>query len=221
MGFLCASEGTLYQDTIKADTTKVDLSGITDLLFPKVRGLEMQIDEGIKDYAQAISDVTAKSEGEQQEAERRIGTTRQEGISALKEQGAQAAYEGRMAMTQAEMVASSEEARLGVSGVRSTGSPLSAAQQNVDLATAAADRTIERGNAGIKFGGLIFGSRMGDIRGAETLLTAGLDRKKNELSRKKKELESNKQKMLDLATVGSVVDFTSSFYGFGKGVGMW
>lgn len=88
------------------------------------------------------------------ERNRRIGALKEEGVLSLKEQGAQAAFEGRMATTQAEMIASSEEARLGTSGVRAKGSPLLAAQQNVDLAFAAADRTIERGRAGMAVGGV-------------------------------------------------------------------
>ena len=91
------------------------------------QGTAMKIKEGIRDYTQAVSDLTAKGTEAQQEAQRRIGTARAEGVLGLKEQGAQAAFEGRMAMTQAEMVASSEEAKLGASGVRSTGSPLTAA----------------------------------------------------------------------------------------------
>ncbi|KKL79100.1 hypothetical protein LCGC14_2018270, partial [marine sediment metagenome] len=108
------------------------------------------------DYNQAITDIQARSAATTAEATRRIGTTKEEGVLSLKEQGAQAAFEGRMAMTQAEMVASSEEAKLGASGVRAKGSPLAAAQQNVDLAFAAADRTIERGSAGMAMGTITF-----------------------------------------------------------------
>ncbi len=144
--------------------------------------------EAIGDYYAAIEQVQERSAETSAEATRRIGTTKEEGILSLKEQGAQAAFEGKMAMTQAEMIASSEEAKLGASGVRAKGSPLLAAQQNVDLAFAAADRTIEKGSAGVALGGLKFGTAMADISAQETLLTSEYSRQEKELKRKLKEL---------------------------------
>ncbi len=152
----------------------------------KVAGQEWSETAG--DYYAAIEQVKERSAEAATEATRRLGTTKEEGILSLKEQGAQAAYEGKMAMTQAEMVASSEEAKLGASGVRARGSPLLAAQQNVDLAFAAADRTIQKGSAGVALGGLKFGTAMADIGAQETMLTSEYARQQKELKRKMKEL---------------------------------
>ena len=147
----------------------------------------MQIAETIQDYFAGIAQIEEQKKEVSAEAARIIGTTKEEGILSLKEQGAQAAFEGKMAMTQAEMVASSEEAKLGASGVRAKGSPLLAAQQNVDRAAAAADRTIQKGSAGMALGGLKFGTAMADIGAQESMLTAEYNRKQKEMWRKLKE----------------------------------
>ncbi|HEC61758.1 MAG TPA: hypothetical protein ENI27_05830 [bacterium] len=175
-------------------------------------GTRMKIEEGIADYNQAITDIQARSAATTAEATRRIGTTKEEGVLSLKEQGAQAAFEGRMAMTQAEMVASSEEAKLGASGVRAKGSPLAAAQQNVDLAFAAADRTIERGSAGMAMGGVRLKTGLADIGAQETLLTAEYARKRAGMLRKRDELQKNKTAMVALAVVGGAPSLGTSFY---------
>ncbi len=152
----------------------------------RAAGLSEQ--ETLDDYTAAIKQVQERSAEASAEATRRIGTTKAEGIMSLKEQGTQAAYEGKMAMTQAEMIASSEEAKLGASGVRAKGSPLLAAQQNVDLAFAAADRTIEKGSAGVALGGLKFGTAMADIGAQETMLTSEYARQRDEMFRKQFEI---------------------------------
>ena len=171
-----------------------------------------KIEEGIADYQQAIADVQAKSAETAAEATRRIGATKEEGVLSLKEQGAQAAYEGRMAMTQAEMTASSEEAKLGASGVRAKGSPLLAAQQNVDLAFAAADRTIESGKAAVSIGGVQLKNTIAGIGAQESLLTSEYARQQREMERKKKELQENKGSMVAWAVAGGSVGLASSFY---------
>ncbi len=157
-------------------------------MIATARAAGQEISETIGDYFAAIEQVQERSAETSVEAARRLGTTKEEGIMSLKEQGAQAAFEGRMAMTQAEMVASSEEAKLGASGVRPTGSPLLAAQQNVDIAAAAADRTIQKGSAGMALGGLKFGTAMADIGAQETMLTSEYARQQKEMRRKLKEL---------------------------------
>ena len=144
-------------------------------------------EEAVEDYWAAIEEVKARSAETEVEAARRIGTTKEGGILSLKEQGAQAAFEGRMAMTGAEMAASSEEARLGAAGVRAKGSPLMAAQQNVDLAFAAAERTIEKGSAGVALGGVRFKTGLADIGAATSLLTEQYRRQIAEYRRKIKQ----------------------------------
>ena len=177
---------------------------------------EMKVDEGIEDYSRAIADVKARSGEVSAEADRRIGTTKEEGILSLKEQGAQAAFEGRMAMTQAEMVASSEEAKLGASGVRAKGSPLLAAQQNVDLAFAAADRTIEKGSAGVALGGVRLKTGLADIGAQETMLTSEYSRKQTELERKKRELQANRSDIVKWAKIGGAAGVASKFFDVAK-----
>ncbi len=182
-------------------------------------GTKMKIDEGIGDYSRAIADVKARSGEISAEASRRIGTTKEEGILSLKEQGAQAAFEGRMAMTQAEMVASSEEAKLGASGVRAKGSPLLAAQQNVDLAFAAADRTIQKGSAGVALGGVRLKTGMADIGAQASMLTSEYARKQAEAERKKAELKANRTKMIAVAAAGGFGSLATSFYNIGQSKG--
>ena len=145
-------------------------------------------EESIEDYWAAIEETKIRSEEARGEAERRIGTLKEEGVLSLKEQGAQAAFDARTAMTQAEMVASSEEAKLGASGVRAKGSPLLAAQQNVDLAFAAADRTIEAGKSAITIGGVKLKTGMSDIGAASSLLTEQYERQQKEYIRKIRQL---------------------------------
>ena len=140
--------------------------------------------EAIEDYWAAIEETKVRSGEARGEAERRIGTLKEEGVLSLKEQGAQAAYDAKTAMTQAEMVASSEEARLGASGVRAKGSPLLSAQQNVDFAFAAADRTIETGRAGVALGGVKLKTGLADIEAASSLLTEQYARQYKEYVRK-------------------------------------
>ena len=141
-------------------------------------------EEAIEDYWAAIEEVEARSAEAGVESERRIGTMKEEGILSLKEQGAQAAFEGRMAMTGTEMAASAEEAGLGAAGVRVKGSPLMAAQQNVDLAFAAAERTIETGRAGVTLGGVKLKTGLADIEATSSLLTAQYERQRLEYIRK-------------------------------------
>jgi len=144
--------------------------------------------EAIIDYHYAMEELKKKAAEARGEGERRIGTAKEEGILSLKEQGAQAAFEGRMAMTGAEMAASAEEAGLGAAGVRAKGSPLLAAQQNVDLAFAAAERTIETGRAGVALGGVKLKTGLADIGAAESLLTEQYRRQYAEYWRKMKAL---------------------------------
>lgn len=149
---------------------------------------EEQIKESIGDYQEAITNTEAQIAEVAGERERRIGATKAEGVLALKEQGAQSAYESRIAMTQAEMTASAVENKLGASGVRQTGSPLLAAQQQVDLAYATAERTVQAGGAAMTLGGVKLGGAMGDISATTTLMTAEYQRRLATYRRKLKEI---------------------------------
>jgi hypothetical protein len=208
-----------------------------------VIGTGMKIEEGIADYNRARQDTAARRKDSADEATRRIratnteglrqiGATREQGVLGLKEQSAQAAFQGRMAMTQAEMTASSAVAGLGASGVRAKGSPLMAAQQNVDLAFAAADRTIAQGNAGVKMGGLQLKTGLGNIDAQTKLATGNLaaqstlatneyNRRIAESTRKRDELVKNKAAMLVVAGMGASGSLASSFYDLGTDQGWW
>lgn len=226
-------------------------------------GTAMKINEAISDYNYAIADInaqtteanreanrrrsivtsetTARLNEVSAEASRRRSQTTEEGVLALKEQGAQAEFESRMAMTQAEMTASGQEARLGSSGTRLGGSPLLAAQQDVNLAFAAADRTAESGAAQMKIGGVQLKNRLGDITAdqrltraelsrqqshelsditaQESYLTADYGRKVAEMTRKRNYLSANKAGMVAIAAAGGLAGLSSSFYNYGRDLG--
>ena len=131
-------------------TFLIGLAGLGLGIYGMVRegeATEAQIGESIADYQEAITNTEAQLAEVESERTRQIGTIKGVGVLELKEQGAQSAYESRLAMTQAAMTASAVENKLGASGVRQTGSPLLAAQQQVDLAYAQAERTVEAGRA--------------------------------------------------------------------------
>jgi hypothetical protein len=172
----------------------------------------MKIEEGISDYTNAIAQEQARIAETEAERDRRIATTKGEGVLALKEQGAQSAYESRLAYTQAELTASAVENKLGASGVRQTGSPLLAAQQQVDIAYAQADRTMESGQAAMTLGGMKLGGQMADITAASTLATNEYNRRQTEMRRKKTYLEENKAAMVGWAAVGGAPGLAASFY---------
>jgi len=144
-----------------------------------------------------------------------------EGIRSLKEQGAQAAYEGKMALTKAELVSSGEESRLAKSGVRMAGSPLLAAQQNVDLAYAAADRTVESGNAAMGIGGIRLQNTISDIHAQASLVTSEYERRRQEALRKRDELEKNKKAMVLIAAAGGAPGLGTAFYKAGVASDWW
>lgn len=123
------------------------------------------------------------------EAGRQIAKVKGEGVLSLQEQGAQTAYEARIAQTQAELTASAVENKLGASGVRQTGSPLLAAQQQVDLAYAQAERTTEAGAAALTLGGVRLAGSLSDISAMATLTTAEYNRRLASYRRKLGELQ--------------------------------
>ena len=197
-------------------------------------GTAKRIDEGISDYNAEIARTSNQLADRRAEVVRQLKVSRneearvfkdvkQEGVLSLREQSAQAGFESRAAFTQAEGFASSEEARLGASGVRASGSPLLAAQQNVDLAFAAADRTAERGSAGVRLGGVRLGNQLGGVRaqgeiqrggitGQQTLVTREANRRIAEQARKRNELQSNRTALIAIAAAGGAAGLASTFY---------
>jgi len=175
---------------------------------------EAQIGESIADYQEAITNTEAQLAEIESERTRQLGTIKGAGVLELKEQGAQSAYESRIAMTQAEMTASAVENKLGASGVRQTGSPLLAAQQQVDLAYATAERTVQAGGAAMTLGGVKLGGAMEDISAAATLATAEYQRRLATYRRKLTALQGPTPTGATSGTVTSLGPAFSSSPGF-------
>ncbi len=199
----------------------VDVGLTASAMYAAGRGTAMKIEEARGDYAREIVDIEARQREVSGETARRTAGAREQGVLALKEQGSQSAFESRMAMTQTELITSGEESKLGKSGVRMGGSPLLAAQQNVDLASAAADRTVESGMAGMAIGGVQLANTLGDIEARGTLTTAEYERRQQEARFKRRELKSNKVKMVGLAVAGGAGALGTSFYNLGTTKGWW
>lgn len=213
----------------------VDMGALAAAMVATGEATKYKIDEAIGDYDQAILDIDAQIDETELERDRKLGQldynyrfALEGGEAALGEKSAAAKYDTRMAMTKAEMIASSAENALGSSGVRASGSPLLAAQQQVDLAFAAADRTAEAGSAGVKLGGLALGKQLTsiehgrqDVRAQSSLLTSEFGRRRAGNVRKKTELEENRGKMIAWAYAGGAPALTSSFYNASKTFNWW
>ena len=207
-------------------------------LYATAVGTRMKIDEGIADYGREITRLNAQKVEQAGEANRQIsaiaterdrvfGATTEEGTLSLQEAGRQASFRSQGAFTQAEQLASSEEARLGASGVRAGGSPLLAAQQNVDLAFAAAERVAESGRAGIQIGGVRLGNQLqgitaqaknqqANISARSTLVSSEFDRRTAENRFKRNELAENRNRLVILSALGGAAGVASSFYQYGS-----
>ncbi len=197
-------------------------------------GVNMQINEAISQYARDVANINAQSRDRTEEAARRTdisqaeelrvrGQTTTQGVLSLKEVSAQAAFASKQALTAAELNASSEEARLGASGVRAKGSPLLAAQQRVDQGFAQADRVIESGRSRVALGGLQLGGQLSkiasagtiersNIAGQQTLVTNEFSRRAAEQITKSAELERRRGALVGVAALGGAGALISSFY---------
>jgi len=194
------------------------LGGAAALLLQTVsltqtrRAMRMKIKESLDDYREAKVDEEERAYENRQETARQQGAVGREGVASLKEAGRQSAFESYMAVTQAERGASAIENRLGQSGVRASGSPLLAAQQDVDLQFAAADRIAESGSKGLEIGGIRLGSQLQGIKAQGTLAANEYTRRLENIERKRSELEGNEQAMLNIALLGGAATLASSFY---------
>lgn len=168
----------------------------------------MKIQEGLADYTEYLAQIEAAGTEQVSEGIRKGMQTRAEGIAAIGEMSRQAAYETKTAYMGAELTSSAQEAKLGASGVRATGSPLLAAQQMSDVAWGAAGEKGRAGAAGITLGGLKLGGSLADIRAQTTLLTSEYQRKLTSARRKKTELETNAPEMIRQANLGAIIDWT-------------
>jgi len=146
----------------------------------EISGSALEQQEARRFYKREIGRLEEKQGEATGEAERQIGSTMEAGVAGLREQGAQAAYETKLATIKTELTTSSEEARLGRSGARMGGSPLLAAQQNVNLAAAAAERSAEAGMSAVTIGGIKLKSELGGIAAQHTLLTSEYERQREE-----------------------------------------
>jgi len=177
-----------------------------------MKGMELKIEEAKTDYTKEIERLQEQLTARETVAASEIGRTRELGIAALTERGAQAAFESQKAMREVEQTASAAESRIGASGVRASGSALAAAQQDVDIAYAGAQRTAEAGEAAMKIGGLQLSGQLKGQAEQKTLLTLGYNQQITEQQRKLTELQGNAQQYLENIRLGGMAELTSSFY---------
>ena len=181
-------------------------------LAANVLATGLKIDEGIADYEQALLDVQARRNETVNARNERVARIKEEGVATLREQGAQNAFEAKTAITAAELVAGAEESRLGRSGLQQRGSPLLAAQQNVDLAYAAADRSIEAAGNALTIGGLRLSNTIKEEKARTSVLTQEFGRQEADLTRKRDELSSGKAGYLLIAAAGGMASLGHTWY---------
>ena len=186
-----------------------------------VTGVGLKLGEAVAEYNRQEANLGTRISETTAEGARQISTAKAEGILSLEEQGRQNAFEAQTVTRQAEQLASSQENKLGVSGVRATGSPLLAAQQEVDVAFGAAENKIQAGNAAMRIGGLRLQNTFGDIGARTSLLTAELGREQSDLARRRAELQTNMPLYLSIAALGGAASLASSFYTLGSNQGWW
>jgi len=177
---------------------------------------EMQINEAIASYGRDIKELEAKIVTQQGLTRASMDETRRIGVEELKEVGREAGFQAKTGYTTAERLALSAENRIGASGVRAIGSPVMGAQQDVDLAFAAVDRNVERGESALKIGGLRLASSLAKEQRTSTALTEQWGRQKQRTIDESWALEYNRSKMVFLAGAGGLPGLTSSFYNAAK-----
>jgi len=172
----------------------------------------MQINEAIASYSRDIKELEAKIATQQGLTRASMDETRRIGVEELKEVGREAGFQAKTGYTTAERLALSAENRIGASGVRAIGSPVMGAQQDVDLAFAAVDRTVQRGESALKIGGLRLASSLAKEQRTSTALTEQWGRQKQRTIDESWALEFNRSKMVAFAYLGGVPALTQSFY---------
>lgn len=186
-------------------------------MTPAGHAVSLQIQEGIEDYRELMWQLQKGAQLASAEATRKTAQTKTEGIVALQEMATQAAYETKTAFMGAELASSAQEAKLGASGVRASGSPLLAAQQMSDVAWGAASEKGRQAAAGISLGGLKLGGSLQDIKAANSLLTQEYLMKYMSAGRKKADLEKNARALISAADTGQIIDWTKSVLSIGLG----
>jgi len=171
-----------------------------------------KIEEAITDYAQEISDLKEMRNARLAEMTASGERAKEAGIAGLQEKVAGANFDTRMATMKAEMTASGSEAKMAASGVRAGGSALMGAQQNVDIAYAAADRVAEAGTAGVRIGGLQLADTLQSSKAAKSLLTLEYGQTLAEQKKKKENLQKSKGFMIAATALGAGAGVASSFY---------
>jgi hypothetical protein len=191
--------------------------GIPQGMTPTGHAVSLQIQEGIADYNDFLLQTQRASARMQAESIRKQEQTKTEGIAAIKEMAMQAAYETKTAFMGAELASSAQEAKLGASGVRASGSPLLAAQQVSDVAWGAAAEKGRQAAAGISLGGLKLGGTLQDIREERSLLSAEYEAKVATAARKKRALAQAAPGLVSAADTGQIIDWTKSVLSIGLG----
>jgi hypothetical protein len=198
------------------DTASAIMQGIS--LAAQGIATGMKIEEAKSDYQAQIDMLQTQKTAKISAMDEAAGRNKELGIAGINEKSASANYDTQMATMKAELTSSSAEAKLGASGVRAGGSALMAAQQQTDIAYAAADRTAEAGAAGVKIGGLQLGDTLKTAASQKSLLTLEYGQSITEAQRKKDYLNANEGAMMALGAVGGLAGLPSSFYQtvFGK-----
>jgi len=190
----------------------LDVGAATGAMFAQKAATRMKIDEAVRAYYRDIAELDAKISTQQGLTRASMDETRRIGVEELKEVGREAGFQARTGYTTAERLALSAENRIGASGVRAIGSPVMGAQQDVDLAFAAVDRNVERGESALKIGGLRLASSLAKEQRTSTALTEQWGRQRRRQQAELDELWANKETMEWLAFAGGLPGLTASFY---------
>lgn len=189
------------------ETTLAVASGIAN-----VSATAMQVKEGLNDYDAEIARMKEMRNARLKQMNASEARAKEIGIEGLNEQAKAGEYETRNAMMKAEMTSSAAQAKLGASGVKSSGSALMGAQQATDIAYAAADRTAEAAASGVRIGGLELGNRLQSAAGEQSLLTLEYRQDIEQQQRKRKELQQNQWGMYAIAAAGGALNAAGTFY---------
>lgn len=172
----------------------------------------ISIAEAEEQYYEDRAELERLIANQQGQSAARVKEMRQIGVSELREMGAQGAFKARRAYTSAERFALSAENRIGASGVRARGTPVMAAQQNVDLAFAAADRATEQAESRLKIGGMRLASGIREEQRRTSAVTSQWRRQEDRIERAQTRLQNRRKEIIALAVAGGLPGLTSAFY---------
>lgn len=175
-------------------------------------GTAMKIEEGKEDYRSEIARMEEAKAARERVMENEIARAKDTGVAALTEEGRAGTFETRMALMGVEQVASSAEARMGAGNIRAAGTAAAAAQQQVDIAYAGAQRQAEAAASRMTVGGMQLRNQLQSGREQKSLLTMEYEQNLAEQRRKLKDLTEHKAAMVAIAVAGGMAGLSSTFY---------